>query len=216
MNIAQTTMLSTMLKKEPSLRTQDKLSDELSDYSMEMISTSHRARKEVENFVSQSYKQHFGANLKSFFPEILCVREINSGKLIGAVGFRFAHQQKLFSECYLQKPVEQLIACHEIKPIERKKILELGNFAVENSKHIKTVITLASRIIKNSQADWTVYTLTLPIKFHFKKLDIELNSLGLADISAVNGAAADWGSYYSYRPTVYYSSVQNNMNEQQV
>lgn len=182
------------------------------DYEIRLISHENIFRREVEKFVSQSFEKHFSAKLSSYFPYILTVTSKFDKEIIGAVGMRMASGGKLFSECYLSQSIEQTIMAREIEPVSRNQVLELGNFAVRKNTDIKTVITYAAKYIKEMKVKWAVYTLTRPIRIYFKLLGIELKFIKQAEISAVNGAAKDWGHYYRFKPAVFYSSVTENMN----
>jgi hypothetical protein len=186
------------------------------EYKLELVSAISPIRSQVEDFIQLSYHNHFAANLRSFFPLILAVSKVSDNSLIGALGVRYADETQLFSECYLSNPIENMIVAHEkgeVKCINRRRIIELGNFVVRKTSDIKTVIPFIGKFIKSLDVEWAVYTLTRPIKAHFEKLGIELNFLNHAEASSVNDAANNWGSYYKYKPAVYYSNVKNNMNQ---
>jgi hypothetical protein len=182
------------------------------DLKIEIVSQSSPNRHEVENFIADSFQNHFDAKLKSFFPLILTIRKIKTNGLIAAVGIRCAKKEQLFSECYLDESIEQTIVKLESTLTSRGKIAELGNFVVKNRSDIKQVIPVLGKFIKTLNVDWVIYTLTRPIKEYFHKLGIKLNHIVDADISKVNGAAKDWGRYYNFKPAVYYSSVNANLN----
>lgn len=181
---------------------------------IEIVSKDNPHRAEVETFIQQSFATHFNANLHGFFPLILTIRNIKNNELIAAVGIRCAKKERLFSECYLDEPIEQTIVKLESTLTSRGKIAELGNFVVRNRSDIKRVIPILGQFIKTLNVDWVIYTLTRPIKTYFNKLGIELNHITDADIAKVNGAAKDWGRYYNFKPAVYYSNVKNNLNEE--
>ncbi len=202
-------MMSLKISKDNSMPEQNKQNKSLL---IEIVTQEHCNRKEVERFIQASYEKNFSAQLKTFFPKILTVRNVNDNAIIAAVGIRLASREALFSECYLTENIEQTIAQFENTLTTRSKIVELGSFAVNNRKDIKTVIPFLGRFIKTLNVDWAIYTLTRPIKTYFHKLGIELNHITEADISKVNGAAKDWGRYYNFKPAVYYSSVKNNLN----
>jgi hypothetical protein len=179
---------------------------------IELVTPASSRRKEVEEFVKASYKEHFSANLNSFFPLILTVINIDDDLIMGALGIRYADEDLLFSENYLPESIEDSIFFHEKGVINRSKIIELGNFVVNSKEDIKFVLPAVSKFIKSLDVNWAVYTLTRPIKSYFNKFGIELNFLHDANAKAVNGAATDWGKYYQFNPAVYYSSVKKSMN----
>ncbi|HHL32642.1 MAG TPA: hypothetical protein ENJ41_08640 [Oceanospirillales bacterium] len=182
------------------------------DYKIELVSKASPIREKVEKFIHDSFEKHFSAQLNTFFPLILSVIRKSDDTLIGALGIRYAQDEKLFSECYLDKSIEESIFSNEHKTITRNKIIELGNFVVRKNTDVKTVIPFVGKFIKALNVEWAVYTLTRPIRSHFQKLDIKLCYLSEANIEAVNGAATNWGNYYNFKPAVYYSNVQDSMN----
>jgi acetate kinase len=184
----------------------------MNNYKIELVSNTHKQRSEINHFIHAAYIRHFSAHLKTFFPLILTIKAIDTNETIAAVGIRYAKSENLFSECYLEESIEQTIATLESKPTTRNKVAELGNFVVKKQSDIKVVIPILGQFIKKLDVDWVVYTLTRPIRHYFNKLDIEVNYISDANISKVNGAAKNWGRYYNYKPAVYYSSVNKNLN----
>lgn len=180
-------------------------------HAIELVNRTHKRRAEVEKFVYDSYQRNFGARLTEYFPLILCIYSSDDKRLISAVGLRYAHKQKLFSECYLQESIEQTIATMQNELTSRCKIVELGNFAVRDRQDLHFVMPILGKFIKTLKVDWAIYTLTRPIKYYFNKLGVQLDFITAADISAVNGAAQNWGRYYHFKPAVYCSSIAQNL-----
>ena len=201
-------LITTLMINNPSAVNAQKLTD---DFSIEIVRNSHKARKEVEAFIKKSYEENFNAQLDSFFPKILTLRNKQNNQLVAAVGMRNAARETLFSECYLEKSIEQTISTLENTLTTRSKILEFGNFVVTDKKEIPAVIMALGKFIKTMDVDWAIYTLTRPIKKYFERLSIALTFINAASIEKVNGAAKNWGRYYNFKPAVYYSSVKHNL-----
>jgi hypothetical protein len=177
-----------------------------------LVSPADEQRSAVEQFIQQQYRQHYAAQLNEFFPIILAVREMQSGRLMGAVGLRYADEQPLFSEQYLGQSIESSIADKEQLNVTRHSIIELGHFAVAQPVDVNTVIPLIGRFLKSLDVSWAVYTLSRPIKVAFARLGIQLTHLQHAHQGSLQGHPSDWGRYYDFKPAVYYSSILNNMN----
>ena len=201
-------LITTLMINNPSAVNAQKLTD---DFSIEIVRNSHKARKEVEAFIKKSYEENFNAQLDSFFPKILTLRNKQNNQLVAAVGMRNAARETLFSECYLEKSIEQTISTLENTLTTRSKILEFGNFVVTDKKEIPAVIMALGKFIKTMDVDWAIYTLTHPIKKYFERLSIALTFINAASIEKVNGAAKNWGRYYNFKPAVYYSSIKHNL-----
>ena len=182
-------------------------------YKVELVTEASNIRNQVERFTYDSYVKHFDAHLTAFFPIILTVIRVSDNKIISALGLRYADIDSLFSECYLAEPIEKLIIHNNQHKIDRKRIIELGNFVVSKNSDVNRVMPIISKYIKSLDVEWAIYTLTKPIKSFFDAFNVELCLLGQANKEAVNGAANDWGKYYDFKPAVYYSNVKNNMNE---
>ena len=177
-----------------------------------LVSPADEQRKQVEQFIQQQYQQHFAARLNEFSPIILTVREVSTGRILGAVGLRYADAQPLFSEQYLSHSIQSLIADHEGMNVTRHSIIELGHFVVDRSSDVHTVIPIIGRFLKSLDVSWAVYTLSRPIKKSFARLGIQLIHLQHAHPQALQNSASDWGRYYDFKPAVYYSNILNNMN----
>jgi len=195
---------------------QDRKPNQPTPYSMGiqllLVSPVDDQRAAVEQFIQQGYEKHFAARLVEFFPVILAVRDMTSQRIMGAVGMRYADDQNLFSERYLNQSIESLIANHEAVNVNRNSIIELGHFAVDRPADVNTVIPMIGRFLKSLDVSWAVYTLSRPIKTAFARLGIQLTHLQHAHPGALQNSLSDWGTYYDFKPAVYYSSILNNMN----
>jgi len=189
---------------------------EISPYAQGMqlilMSPAHPERKSIERFIQTGYKQHFNANLMTFFPVILVIKELETSRILGAVGLRYAKQQQLFSENYLNGKIENLLAEHENIEVLRQHIIELGHFVVAQSTDVNVVIPMVGQFLKKLDVKWAVYTLSRPIKVAFQRLGIKLLHLQHAHPDALTHSQTDWGRYYDYKPAVYYSNILTNMN----
>jgi|GEM_PF-1123283 len=179
---------------------------------MMLVSPADTDRSAVEQFIVAGYAKHFDAKLAELFPVILAVKDINTDCLLGAVGLRYADDQKLFSEKYLSQPIESLISEHQGYPINRKHVIELGHFVVAQSSDVNTVIPVVAKFLKSLDVKWAVYTLSRPIKVAFQRMGIKLTHLQHAHPQALDKSKTDWGRYYDFKPAVYFSNILTNMN----
>ncbi|WP_218944339.1 thermostable hemolysin [Marinicella rhabdoformis] len=177
-----------------------------------LVSPVDEARGRVESFIANGYQKHFNATLVEFFPVILAIKEIDSGHILGAVGLRYAEGDQLFSEKYLMQSIESLISVKEGQSIDRKEVIELGHFIVSETSNVNTVMPLVAQFLKSLDVKWAIYTLSRPIKIAFKRMGIQLTHLQLADPEALRHSKTNWGNYYDFKPAVYYSSIETNMN----
>ena len=79
-------------------------------------------RKRVESFIKQVYAKSYGADISVDYPMLMSVQN-TEGKILAAVGFRYAEKESLFLENYTEKPIE------EVLKTKRSRIVEIGNLA---------------------------------------------------------------------------------------
>lgn len=180
---------------------------------MKLLSPADFERNEIEQFIKNGYIKHFGANLNKFSPIILAVIDFKTGRILGAVGLRYADSQPLFSENYLTDSIESLLAEMSKQSVRRKDIIELSHFVVDQGSDVNVVITLVGQFLKSLDVTWAVYTLSRPIKLAFQRLGIQLTHIQHAHPDALKNSTTDWGRYYDFKPAVYCSNILKNMNQ---
>ena len=75
-------------------------------------------RGELEHFVATAFQDQNGAQIGTFMPDLLGMRNV-SGELRAVAGYRTAQQERLFLEQYLDQPVEAVLAAKLGRQIER-------------------------------------------------------------------------------------------------
>lgn len=175
---------------------------------LRVVSKSVSQRQAIEEFIRSQYRQHFEADLLTFFPAILTVYCQQNQKLLGALGLRYADESDLFSEQYLRTPIEQLISARTGIPVARTDIIELGHFALLKPRYLTPVITTLAGFIRQLNAQWAVYTLSTPIKNALDKLAIQTSYLASAEACQLKCDDTNWGQYYHLQPAVYYSQIE--------
>ncbi|MEW6705393.1 MAG: thermostable hemolysin [Pseudomonadota bacterium] len=157
-------------------------------------------RRGVERFVRQVYAARFGADLRSFAPVLVSLRD--GADIVAAAGYRPAAQGPLFLERYLPGPVEALLAPHHETPPERGRIVEVGHLAAGRPGEGRRLIRLLGPHLEALGFDWVVSTLTEELRHLFQRLGVEPIALGAADAALLGPEAALWGRYYDHRPAV--------------
>ena len=149
--------------------------------------------------ISRRYREAFGAMPR---PSFTAYRLMNRGEsACAALGYRRARGQRLFLECYLDRPVEQHVSEVLGRSIARSGIVEIGNFAAENAV---AMIELWGAVANDlaSGGEVAVATLTAPLRGMFGRIGVPIHALAPARPDALAGRAADWGSYYDADPIV--------------
>ncbi len=94
-------------------------------------------RSELEDYVRAAFLAKHGAVVRSFMPTLLAFRD-RASVLRGVVGIRGAHEERLYLEQYLDRPVEDALAtalaARGVEGVHRARIAEVGNLAGNNCR----------------------------------------------------------------------------------
>lgn len=160
-------------------------------------------RAEVEAFIGRVYARRFGAQVRSFAPTLVSLRDPLDGSILAAAGYRSARQSPLFLERYLDAPVETQLAAQSGAPLARRDgIFEVGHLAADRAGEGRRLIFLLGPHLAAEGAQWVVSTLTEELRHLFVRLGIAPLALGRADPAVLGTDVAQWGSYYDHRPVV--------------
>ena len=172
---------------------------------LELLGEAETARSTVERFIQVVFKRAYGARLHHFLPYLLCMRE--EGSLLAALGIRPAAGSELFLETYLDTVVEQCLAARSGHPIDRSRLVEVGNLASAHGGGARALIITLTAYLQGAGYEWAVFTATPKVRNNFAKLGIELIHLAPADGQRLGPDLADWGSYYDQAPLVVAANV---------
>jgi hypothetical protein len=159
-------------------------------------------RQELEYFIRSMFKRVHNAEIIHFMPKLMSVKDMN-GNLLAACGLRHADQEQLFLETYLDAPVDMLLSQHHNTSIPRTAILEVGNLAVAEPAHVRSLLASISVYLHTTQSEWAVFTGISTLRNSLAKLNMSLLPLGEASISRIpEHERTAWGTYYNERPQV--------------
>ena len=159
-------------------------------------------RLEAERFVADSFQKMYGAEVQQFPPLLMSLRS-DDGTLLGVLGLRAAHQERLFLERYLDRPVEQILAAKINMPVDRSGLVEVGNLAVASAGGGRWLIAALTAYLYAARRKWVVFTIGPVLSNAFKRMGLALIDLGPARPSRLApGERAAWGRYYDQRPRV--------------
>ena len=159
-----------------------------------------RRRDEVEEFIRATFKSRFGAEVTSFAPNLMAL-ELHD-RVVAAAGWRCAADEPLFLETYLDVPVEAALAKLAGHPVERARIVEVGNLAAARAGGSIDVILALSRHLDRLGYEWVVFTATRELIGIFRKLGLAPLALAPADPERLGEQAGAWGHYYESAPVV--------------
>lgn len=158
-------------------------------------------RGELESFVAHAFRDKHDAQIQSFMPELLGMRNAG-GELRAVAGFRPARQERLFLEQYLDQPVEALLAAKTGRPVERRQIIEIGNLASNGCRQARHLVSLLPRYLLDRGYNWAIFTATDIVRGVLQSVGAELIELAVADRAKVRTGDDSWGTYYRNDPRV--------------
>ena len=157
-------------------------------------------REEVERFIHGVYQNHYDADIAGFAPNLMVLRR--QVRIAAAAGWRCAADDKLFLERYLDAPIESVVAGLAGHPVDRHRIVEVGNLAAGRVGGSVDVILALARHLDKLGYEWVVFTATSELIGIFRKLGLPPLALAPANPERLGDEAAAWGSYYDSAPVV--------------
>jgi hypothetical protein len=159
-------------------------------------------RIQAERFVSTCFNRHYGAEIRHFMPLLMSLSD-QQKRLRAVLGFRHGGHSPMFLENYLDQPAEQLLAAKLRCPVDRRRLVEVGNLAVTSAGGGRWLITALTAYLSNTSAEWALFTIGPMLCNTFKRLGLELIELAEARLESLPADERGcWGSYYQQRPRV--------------
>jgi hypothetical protein len=158
-----------------------------------------RLRSVAELEIQNLYRKRYGAVLESFAP--MMVAEVTeAGAVQFVAGLRFGHEP-MFLECYLDRPIEQILEHHLCSEVERRRIVEVCHLAGAGAGHSLTFVRKLIAMLEATEVEWAIFTATRPLRYLLRRSGLSLVELGLATIDRVPRPET-WGSYFEHDPRI--------------
>ncbi|MCP3849789.1 MAG: thermostable hemolysin [Gammaproteobacteria bacterium] len=171
-------------------------------HELELTQKAKMERHLTESFIHDIFHLYYRADIQHFLPFLLKINN-NKTQIIAALGFRPAYDAALFLERYLQKPIEQVLSGTYKQPIDRKDVVEIGNFAIGERGAARTLIVALTGFLFAAQYKWCAFSISTPLINSFRKMGIELETLAPANNDFMSQYEKDsWGKYYEQKPLV--------------
>jgi hypothetical protein len=168
---------------------------------LEPVHCAHPARAAFEHFIAARFGRAYGARVTHFLPHLLGVRDA-LGRWQAAAGYAAAGDGRLFLEQYLERPVEQALACRLGRPFARHGIVEVGNLAAVSAGMARLLIPQLARHLHRLGYRWVVFTATRALRNSFLRLGLRPLTVARADPARLSDGGASWGAYYEQDPMV--------------
>lgn len=157
-------------------------------------------RDEAEDFIRGVFARRYGARVPSFAPNLMLVEA--GGRVAAAAGWRCAGSAALYLEHYLDASIEEAVARLARHPVDRERIVEVGNLASERAGASVDVILTLARHLDALGYEWVTFTATREVVAIFSRLGLPLLALAPADPARLGNEARAWGRYYDMAPVV--------------
>lgn len=158
-------------------------------------------RLEAEQFVQERFLRTHGAHIHTFMPSLLVVAG-GTSKILAVTGCRRASEEALFLERYLDRPIEEKLALITGARVDRRHIVEVGNFACRDPRVARKLMSMLPRYLIERKYTWIAFTATMAIRRILRHLGARCVELGPADGACARNGADEWGRYYYSDPRV--------------
>ncbi len=177
--------------------------------SMEVALRGDPDREEVQRYIAGVFQITHGATVNEFMPLLVSLRD--HGRLTSALGLRGAAGGHLFSEQYLEEPVEEYVQAKFGRNSGRGRILEMGNLVASNPGHASLLYTLVGAALYEAGIDYLVFTANRAVRLSLKRSGLDSVPIARADRRLLAAGADKWGSYYTGDPQVMIGDVRAAM-----
>jgi hypothetical protein len=169
---------------------------------LELMDSSHPERATAEAFVRAVFKDAYDARLASFYP-LLMSMIWPDGRYAAIAGVRPAGAEALFSEHYLDTPIEDLLG------VGREKIVEIGNLAPASAGQARWLICTLNAFMSGAGFTHVVFTAVPRLRNAFRRMGLPLQKHADARPECLPAAEVrEWGSYYNSSPAVYSGDIR--------
>ncbi len=155
----------------------------------------------LEEFVRSEFLAHFGATIRHFMPQLLCLTGA-SGDIRAVVGCRAAAAERLFLEAYTGAPIEHVLAAQNGFFVPRERIVEIGSLACRNATAAVAIVRALVPHLTSAGFSWAVFTGADTVMNVFRSLGLAPRALCPANPLSLGEARYDWGTYYDHNPHV--------------
>ena len=162
----------------------------------------HPRRINAEAFVQAVFFKAYRARLNAFYPLLVSIANPD-GAYAAVAGVRPAGGEALFSEHYLDEPIERLLG------IERRWIVEIGNLAPASAGQARWLISTLTAFLTGAGFTRVVFTAVPRLRNAFTRMGLPLAKHADALRERLPDAQqGNWGTYYESRPAVYSGDIR--------
>ena len=193
-----------MLNENINLRAKPVMRSRIRDVSLDLtlLDLTHPRRHDAEDFVRDVFFNAYRARLNAFYPLLVSIA-YPDGEYAAVAGVRPAGGEALFSEHYLDEPMEKILN------VERQKIVEIGNLAPASAGQARWLICTLTAFLTGAGFTHVVFTAVPRLQNAFRRMGLPLTKHADARQEQLpERQAAEWGSYYDSKPAVFSGDIR--------
>jgi hypothetical protein len=168
---------------------------------LEIVTEPGSARTSLERFIGARFAAAYDAQVTHFGRHLVGLRD-PSRRWRASAGYTAARDGPLFLESYLTESIELALARACPGPVERDRIVEVGNLAATSAGGGRELMAETVSHLHDAGYAWVVFTATRELRNLFSRLRVPLQSIALADPARLADRGASWGRYYAHDPHV--------------
>ncbi|MGE5506693.1 MAG: thermostable hemolysin [Actinomycetota bacterium] len=159
----------------------------------------HPLRPLLERAVREVFAAEYRADVP-VFPRLLVATLDGEGRPAAVAGLRFA-EDGLFSEAYLDGPVEVVVGKAVGRPVGRGQIVEFSSLAAPRPGAALPLVDAAVRLALGAGGAYGLFTATNRLRALLRRTGLAAVELAAARPERIANPAV-WGSYYLHDPRV--------------
>jgi hypothetical protein len=164
-----------------------------------LIDREHDMRAACECAIRTTFHAEYGADVPSLPPLLAALFDVD-GAILCATGLRFA-EHGFFSECYLERPVEVVLAREFQRPVARRHVVEFSNLACFRAGLAMQLVQHCVGYSLATGARFGIFTATRRLRALVRRSGY--GSVELAQAVRERALSPDaWGTYYLHDPRV--------------
>lgn len=185
------------------------ISEYFMDSKLHTVSRHEYRFRDIERLAKARYHDAYGADIEVLAHDFVWL-EPNDRRGQGAcAAITSAANKPLFSEQYLDRPCDQLIAQRELRPVLREHVAELGTFAASDPGSGVELFQILPLLAWLRGFRYALLTAVADIRDLLASNGVGFVSLAPARIEALAPEQrARWGSYYANHPVTGYVALE--------
>ena len=159
--------------------------------SVRVIDRSSLDWEQAEYLVQQTYRRRFDAVIQPNPDRFAVVFRDQDGcgsEMLACAGIKFGEKGKLFSEQYLDEPIEVIMQRQLCEPVPRNSIVEIGALASTGRKAGSELVRLLPMIVWCLGHRFALCTATGELQLLFRRFDINFTPLRDASVNRLPAA----------------------------